>query len=537
MNNRFICFLIVLLFVSLVSCVPSVIESIEVKAEVIDSTKCAVATFVDLRRRDDVFGATSLARSLVNSGTTMNMIAITYGTHDKITVKILENEGWKVINAIDILTSQNYEINGDISGREAVVMQSIGEATMSRFFVYMLTDYNIVVYLENDVIVTQNIDELCRCSHAKLGGVSHTRRHRIGAMTLTPSKETFTTITNAIWEGKVSDPYDLFEYFYELQECPYFDPLIEKDLAIPSQQCLRLPVRYNGDVVYQILSGWVDNQIDQPKILHYSVAGMKPWSWWSSILLPQYWVWSTGYMQALRDTQLVLGPTTLVWILETFLAIFVFYLLPSLKRFLSTTIFGFLYGRFFLSPARRLIVFHIFNFFFIVYSFYWSDIYVTHPFMNVFLFVITLSGFMDFILFAHLNSSTGAWTRLFYIVGSLTFFSLFLDPRILPSDFLFRFIAVILWFVFIHAIWFTYLLLSINRFSHGSKTMRQTAMLNPQTPTSSSSSSPFTREPGHFFEKFFENIPTPSQLLSQWSNPNASKQTVFTTPVEPHDSL
>ncbi len=496
------------------------IESTNVKAEVVDSTRCAVATFINMRHRNDVFGATSLARSLVNSKTTMDMIAITYGYHDDVVIKILENAGWRIIDAISILNAQHYSTNNPMSETEAAVIQSMGEETMSRFYVYMLTEYNVIVYLENDVIVSQNIDELCRCGHAKLGGVSHTRRHSIGAMTLTPSKETFTTITTAIWNGKVSDPYDLFEYFYELQECPYFDPLIEKNLALPSQQCLRLPVRYNGDVVYQILSGWVDNQIDQPKILHYSVAGMKPWSWWSSILLPQYWVWSTSYIQALKEAQLVLAPTTFIWILETFLVMLMFYFLPSMKRLLSTMIFGFLYGKYFVSPPRKLFVFHVFNFFFIIYSFYWSDIYVTHPIMNVFLFVFTLSGFMDYLLFSHLEPSTGFWTRISYIICSFVYFCMFLDPRILPNDFLFRFIAVILWFVFVHAIWFTYLLLSIRNLPRKIP-MRQQTLLQPQKQQSA-------------FDRLFDNVPSPSQMLTQWLQPQ--KQSTFSIPSSTQSS-
>lgn len=420
--------------------------------------RCAAATFVNLWNSDDVLNAVSLGRSLSNTLTIMDKIAIVYGNEDKFIVNFLKNSGWVVVNAgnhyVEDLSFQGGEEEND---NQKKLAQTAGEATLAKFFVYTLTEYDVIVYLDNNVIVAQNIDELCKINHAKIGGVSHTKYHTIGTMTLVPSKETYETVLQAVADENVDDPYDFFEYYYERQECPYFDPLLDNDGALPSQKCVRLPVRYNGDIVYQILSGWVDNQLDKPKIIHYSISEIKPWSWWSSILLPEYWVWATNYVAAVEDAQIMMGPGTIEWVMKMMFTFFLFYFMPKVKTFLAFKLFKFLYNGSIRSNVFKLIVFHFFNTLFILFSLYWSDFYAAHPIMNLILFILTLAGFIDYILFAHLVSSFANKIRITYILFMFSFFLIFFDQKLITTDFLPRLCIVLGWFVWVHAIYFTLL--------------------------------------------------------------------------------
>jgi hypothetical protein len=505
MKKILLTILLIGLCVNLIECNTN-IESSDAVVDIIDTTACAVATFVNIMDDDDVLGAVSLGKSLKYTDTRMSMFAVTYASSRSVfRTNLLKENGWTIFDSADIL-EQKHE---DYDFRE---LDGFVKEKLSRFFVYMLVQYDIVVYLENDVIVSKNIDELCRCRHAKLGGASYVKKHNIGAMTLVPSKETFQNIASATYEKKIEGPYDLFEYFYKLQECPYFDPLLERFEAVPSQQCIRLPIRYNGDVVYQILSGWIDNQLDQPKILHYSIAGMKPWSWWSSILLPQYWIWSSSYLDALQDAEIMLEGTTLLWYMATFFVLAVFYFFPYTKKLLSFSLLGFLYNNPSFMPFTKLIIFHVINLLFIVFSFHYSNIYLTHPIMNILLFSLTLAGFTDVLLFNHMTSPGSFYMKLGYVSGSILFFSLFLNTWLFPVDFLFRFVMLISWFVAVHAILFTFLFVSIHR-------QRNSIHNRLQPPIHSST------KPSNPLSKLMNDLPDPSAILSQWIG--SSKQSTL----------
>lgn len=468
----------------------------------IDFSSCAIATFVNILDDTDVLGAVSLGRSLKYVKTQISMHVITYQS-SKFNYRsgFLKNNGWNIFDSADILDKESTKNN-------YADLDTPTKEKLSKFAAYMLLDYDMVIYLENDVIVSENIDELCRCKHAKLGGVPYVKKHNVGAMTLVPSEETFKTIINSHEDSNIAVPYDFFEYFYKLQECPYYDPLLEKYESVPSHECIRLPVRYNGDVVYQMLSGWIDNQLDRPKILHYSLSLMKPWSWWSSIFLPQYWLWSSSYLDALRDSEVMLGSSMVLWCIATFSVLLIFYCFSYTKRFLSITTFGFLYA----NPTRllhmRLFIFHTLNLFFLLFSIQYSNIYLTHPFLNIVLFSLTLTGLSDIILFNHMPQSYGVYRKFLYLICSVIFFSLFLNTWLISVDFLSRIIAISFWFITVHAIIFTSCFLSINN--------HRRALLNRIPHSVDGSHITSDDDDKNPLVALINSIPNPRDIISQW---------------------
>lgn len=502
MKRILLLFLIVSLCVIIVESNTNV-ELFVDQTDEIDVSSCTIATFVNILDDTEVFGAISLARSLKHVKTKMDMHVIVYQSErSHVKSNFLKENGWKVFDTSNFLDKRD-------STHEYEHFDFPTKEKLSQFAVYMLVDYDIVIYLENDVVVSDNIDELCRCKHAKLGGVPYVKKHNVGAMTLVPSKETFKTITETHDTRHLNVPYDFFEYFYKMQDCPFYDPLLEKHKTLAPRDCIRLPARYNGDIVYQILYGWIDNQIDPAKILHYSMSLMKPWSWWSSILLPQYWIWSSNYLDALRDAEVMLGSSVILWYLATFFVLLVFYFFPFTKKLLSNSILGFLYQ----NPTRysllKLNIFHLINYFFIIFAAQYSDIYLTHPIMNILLFTLTLGGLSDILLFNHLPPSNKLYAKTIYVVSSFVFFSLFLNSWLISIDFLTRINIIALWFVWNHVIFFTYLFLSIRR--HQYSLSSRLPQLNNESSQSSNDKNPLL--------DLIEGIPNPREMLTQWSHP------------------
>jgi hypothetical protein len=424
------------------------------------NTRCAFATFVNTEDQDSVYSAVSLGKSIVNTEGVASRIAVLYGPYSLFTNRILQLAGWTIV---DSTTHYVLERDPDDPSITAISTGNRGrEALMAKFFVFTLTDYDVVVYLDNNVIVASNIDELCSCSFAKMGSVTQSRNHDIGVMTFIPSKEMFATLATAISAGFVNEPYDIFDYLYKSNACPYYDPLSEDPKNGPSTECIRLPARYNGDVAYHLLEGFVDShlEIDKPKVLYYSLNGIKPWCWWNSILLPQYWIWSSGYMKAIDDARISFNFTTLEWIGRFSITLVAFYILPISRITNVARLFSNLYvnERHATVPFSKLLLFHLCNALFIFFGNLWSNVYVSHPVMNMVLYVFTMEGMYNALLFSHItNPVKRIRTRVAYLVGTYVFLVLFLNTSIMPLDFLFRGLLINSYFIFVHAISFSYL--------------------------------------------------------------------------------
>lgn len=436
--------------------------------------RCAFSTFIYTEDQDDVYGAVALGRSLLNTEANAERVAVIYGPHNPLANKILELSGWTIIDAT---THYVFEHSIDDPSITTILSGNKGrEALMAKFFVFTLTDYDVVVYLDNNVIVAANIDELCRCAHAQLGSVSLSRNHDIGVMTLVPSKEMFASLATAIHDGVINEPYDIFRYFYENNECPYYDPLLEDPDAMASERCIRLPARYNGDIAYHLLDGFIDNQLDKPKVLYYSLNGVQPWCWWNSILLPQYWIWSSSYMKTIDDARVSFDFSTLDWLIRLGISVVVFDIIPIVRATDPARLFGRFYinERHATTPFSKLLLFQFFNVLAVFFGCFWSDVYVSHPIMNIVLYVVTMDGIYNILLFSHtVDTSRRLRIRVCYYVGTFVFLTTFLSPFILPADFLLRLILINDYFFFVHAICFTFLFLANNRSNYSKHTDRK----------------------------------------------------------------
>lgn len=425
------------------------------------ASECAFATFINTDNHDDVYNAMALGKSLMSTGSTFDRIAVVYGHTNSVTTAMLQIYGWTVI---DSSTHYVFETPFSYPSMSSVLSGNRkSEALLAKFFVFTLTQYRSIVYLDNNVIVASNINELCSCSFAKIGSVAMARNHDIGVMTLTPSPDAFTTIADAIRTGVITEPYDVFNYFFENKECPYYDPL-DPVMAgsIPSTECIRLPPRYNGDIAYHLLNGFVNNQgdMDKPKVVYYSLVGAHSWSWWNSIILPQYWIWSSSYTTAINDARANFDFATFGWIIRLSIVFCVFYIGQLFYAVSLSRLFSWLYinPSYSTAPFYKLVLFHAFNTIAVLTAYFWSDVYVSHPIMNIVLFIFTLEGASNILLFSHaLDLSKRIWLRLVYLCSTYVVFVTFLSTAIIPPDFVLRITILVIYFVFIHGIFFSYL--------------------------------------------------------------------------------
>ena len=446
------------------------------------SVRCSLVSFVYMNNKDNVYAAMALGKSFKQTHSVMDMNLIVYGQPDYRTIKMFNKIGWNTI----ITSSSNLEVVSKYQhSNESIPSTIIHEAIMAQFFPFTMTSYDVVVYTDPSIVVVGNIDELCRCYKSHIGsaiqfysGSSNTEHYPIGLMTLRPSLDIYRNIDEAVQENKIVYPRDVFKLFYGLQECPYFDPL--QQVIIPSHDCVRLPIRYGGDIIYHTLSSRIEQEIDPPKVLHYSIADIQPFKWWALIVLPEYWHWISSYITALDNVYSWFDPG-IIYLFVNLIIMSVPTLLSTIyRKRISDAIYNAIYSKNLVVHccrcdsslleksyleqsliSSRLIIFHILNFFSILLAFKLSDIYITHPYFDMLLFVISLASIMDYLLFMHVPKNNNRNLFRIYLAVSLIFFGSIMTFEWLLPHFLIRIVILILWFIGMHAIWFTRLLLSI----------------------------------------------------------------------------
>lgn len=165
----------------------------------------------------------------------------------------------------------------------------INYMTYARYFIPEYVDADTVLYLDSDLVVTQNIDELFEldltdyyiaCAPSCFGtGVGA----NVGVM----------VVNNKRWkeESVMQKLLDLTAQ--EFENVPEGDQSIINMLV--GVQWLRLDVTYNFQIGYdmgaeQLGHAWIfDIPIDPiPKILHY-ISGVKPWNIYSNMRLREVW--------------------------------------------------------------------------------------------------------------------------------------------------------------------------------------------------------------------------------------------------------
>ncbi len=320
----------------------------------LEAGRCAAVTLV---YSDDEFvlGAATLGYSLKDTNTRMRMVAMVTDAVGQESRQMLVNAGWRLHDARAV-PNPNPEYFTRL------------EYIFTKLQIYTLTEYERVVYLDADTLVNENVDELCSCNAYHCSVVRNTFFNS-GVIVAIPSNpiyldmmEKYTTMHS--YTG--GDQGFLNNYFWNPEECPFFDPQQKLESLVATDvthlRCQRLPGYYNGDVGVYITRGdrWQfdpDEERQQPKITHYTLSIFKPWSWPTYIVIKDSWNWFRVFEKQLvhsSDSSLVLFFTSFFSILGAC------YVVPRLPLYRLRALFGVLMmnrmGRAIFGQLQHLLV-------------------------------------------------------------------------------------------------------------------------------------------------------------------------------------
>ena len=362
---------------------------------------CAIMTILVGNDYNYVDAAITLGHSLVSVGTQADMILLhTMRLDNSDRDKLTERGGWMVKEVENLIPTQK----GKLFHRSLTRF-------VNKLYIFGETDYDVVVFLDADTLVTHSIDELCYNIPAEFAAVVHGAYFNSGVLVVRPNEQRFDAIMKAalvdISSYHADDQSFLNRYFWPFDECIYIDP--QGDTIYfdehPIHRCARIPARYNGNLVAYT---WNDNQWpysptvdgpELPKIIHYNFNNMKPWRWWTFLFIPEAWVW-WGHFEATTNDN---TPPFLNFLFAV--AIYGLYLftLYQFSQYLGDLFMSVVYERLIKSIPITIIAYVFIQIILIWLSFLFSMIYCITPFINSLVFSALLYFIFHITLFHHLK--------------------------------------------------------------------------------------------------------------------------------------
>lgn len=289
------------------------------------SCLCFRCEVVSVLYNDDfAIGINTLGQSLKETNPDLpRTLLVTKQVSAHVVRELQVRGGWSV-REVERLTNPHAEEEGARSHLNYV---------FTKLAIWGLVEFDRVIYLDGDTLVTDSIEELCYCD-ARLCAVTRDVYFNAGVMVLTPSAELHQDLLS-LYQG--TESYNQGEQgflnlvFPEFQQCPYFDPrsannayqphnhqfslssistAIEKNQEIT--RCYRLPAFYNGDFALYVVRGdrWEVDPIFErthPKIIHYTMGPVKPWQWLSYLMGGDAFMdWFSVYKRSMQDSELSL---------------------------------------------------------------------------------------------------------------------------------------------------------------------------------------------------------------------------------------
>ncbi|KAI6171087.1 hypothetical protein M3Y97_01085800 [Aphelenchoides bicaudatus] len=192
---------------------------------------------------------------------------------------------------------------------------------------WSLTDFKQFVYIDLDIILIDHIDELFRCG-SFCASLRHSDSFNSGVMVIQPNFEIYADMinkTNALESYDGGDQGFLNSYFWELKYAPMYRP--NKNQSI-SNNIQRLSSAYNYDVGMYYLSG---RMLVQPKLIHFTLAFVKPWHWYGYPLFDLNWHWLSNRMDMERTYQPIDSALNLCVFIKSFLTFLLLFILYQLS--------------------------------------------------------------------------------------------------------------------------------------------------------------------------------------------------------------
>uniref|UniRef100_A0A7N0VHZ7 Hexosyltransferase n=2 Tax=Kalanchoe fedtschenkoi TaxID=63787 RepID=A0A7N0VHZ7_KALFE len=229
-----------------------------------------------------LLGVRVLGKSIRDTGSTKDMVALVSDGVSDYAKKLLEADGW-IVEMISLLANPNQ------------IHPTRFWGVYTKLKIFNMTDYKKVVYLDADTIVVKSIEDLFKCGKF-CANLKHSERLNSGVMVVEPSATVFNDMMSKVttlpsYTG--GDQGFLNSYYAGFANAHLFEPNLPEEVrkSRPVPEMERLSTLYNADVgLYMLANKWMVNE-DELRVIHYTLGPLKPWDWWTSWLLKPVDVW------------------------------------------------------------------------------------------------------------------------------------------------------------------------------------------------------------------------------------------------------
>ncbi|KAG6434229.1 hypothetical protein SASPL_105852 [Salvia splendens] len=246
-----------------------------------------------------LLGVRVLGKSIRDTGSTKDMVALVSDGVSDYAKKLLQADGW-IVKTISLLENPNQ------------IRPTRFWGVYTKLKIFDMTDYKkgdilsarlsrVVVYLDADTIVVKNIEDLFKCNKF-CANLKHSERLNSGVMVVEPSEKVFKDMSskiNTMYSYTGGDQGFLNSYFPDFANARLFDPQAspEEIKSRPLPQMERLSTLYNADVgLYMLANKWMVDE-KELRVIHYTLGPLKPWDWWTHWLVKPVDVWQNARVE------------------------------------------------------------------------------------------------------------------------------------------------------------------------------------------------------------------------------------------------
>ncbi|KAF7142698.1 hypothetical protein RHSIM_Rhsim05G0175100 [Rhododendron simsii] len=241
-----------------------------------------------------LLGVRVLGKSIRDTGSTKDMVALVSDGVSDFAKKLLQADGW-IVELISLLENPNHVRPKRFWG----VYTKLKIFNMTNYKKGVICNYSSlfvsVVYLDADTIVVKSVEDLFKCGKF-CANLKHSERLNSGVMVVEPSQAVFNDMmskVNSLPSYTGGDQGFLNSYYTGFANAHLFEPDLPQQWLhsrrIPEME--RLSTLYNADVgLYMLANKWMVDE-KELHVIHYTLGPLKPWDWWTSWLLKPVDVW------------------------------------------------------------------------------------------------------------------------------------------------------------------------------------------------------------------------------------------------------
>ena len=255
--------------------------------------------------RDDEYllGLRTTIHSLQLSGTTQDIVVLLSDNVRPSTRSQLLSQGVR----LHTVTNIENPFKTETSERRRRTYRPRFEFTFNKLYLWNLTQYERVVYLDSDNIVLSNPDELFMCGHFCVVYMNPLLFHT-GLMVIKPDTAKFHSLVHTLFS---SDSYShdgadqgFLCAVFDMEDAPLYDvEAVKQHPGVPLEtDRVRLAIGYNlNQFWYYNYFTWDFYRHNQYYWNQYAVPGltiaypsawwMKPWYWYMEAYLYHHWTW------------------------------------------------------------------------------------------------------------------------------------------------------------------------------------------------------------------------------------------------------